>query len=170
MKKIFHFKSIFALLAVVSAAFVSCTETSQTDSPKMSADEIKQLSTQDTIRITLNSDDRMKFDLSEMVVHEGQTVVLTLHNTGTMSVEAMGHNFVLLEKGTDLAVFAQLAMKAKDHEYIPSNSKNVIAHTALIGGGETTEVTFKAPEAGVYDFLCSFPGHYSIMKGKFYVK
>ncbi|HBX64839.1 MAG TPA: azurin, partial [Balneolaceae bacterium] len=26
------------------------------------------------------------------------------------------------------------------------------------------------PEAGTYDFICSFPGHYALMKGKFIVE
>ena len=87
-----------------------------------------------------------------------------------MPVTAMGHNFVLLSKGTSISAFAQLVVNEKENEYIPTDLKNVIAHTALIGGGENTAVTFKAPEKGTYDYLCSFPGHYSIMKGKFHVK
>ena len=40
----------------------------------------------------------------------------------------------------------------------------------LIGGGEETTVTFDAPAKGTYDFICSFPGHYALMKGKFIVE
>jgi azurin len=39
----------------------------------------------------------------------------------------------------------------------------------VIGGGETTTVTFptsKLKKGGDYTFFCSFPGHWSIMKGK----
>lgn len=46
----------------------------------------------------------------------------------------------------------------------------VIAHTRLIGGGETDRVTFsladlKSDEA--YEFFCSFLGHRTLMKGVF---
>ncbi|MEM6771051.1 MAG: plastocyanin/azurin family copper-binding protein, partial [Bacteroidota bacterium] len=27
-----------------------------------------------------------------------------------------------------------------------------------------------APAAGEYDFICTFPGHYGVMKGKFIVE
>jgi azurin len=48
---------------------------------------------------------------------------------------------------------------------------DVIAHTGLVGPGETVEVTFKAPAAGTYTFLCSFPGHFAAgMKGTLVVK
>lgn len=61
-------------------------------------------------------------------------------------------------------------MKAKDNDYIPEDASLTLAHTNMVGGGESTEIVFSAPEVGSYDFLCSFPGHYSIMKGKFIVK
>ena len=40
----------------------------------------------------------------------------------------------------------------------------------MIGGGQTTSITFTAPAAGTYDFICSFPGHSGLMKGKFIVE
>jgi azurin len=39
-----------------------------------------------------------------------------------------------------------------------------------LGGGETDVIEFQAPPAGEYEFLCSFPGHYAMMRGKFVVK
>ncbi|GAA0875891.1 hypothetical protein GCM10009118_23000 [Wandonia haliotis] len=125
----------------------------------------------DTIKVILNSNDKMRFDKARIVVREHSTIVLTLNHTGTMPVTAMGHNFVLLAKGTSISKFANDAFEADKNQYIPSNQKNnIIAYTDLIGGGETSTITFQAPEKGVYDFICSFPGHYSIMKGKFVVE
>lgn len=118
----------------------------------------------------MSSDDKTQFDKSELIVFEDQTVSLTLIHTGTMPVTAMGHNFVLLEEGSSISEFAKEALKAKENQYVPTDLKNVIAYTDLIGGGESTTVTFKAPKKGEYDFVCSFPGDYSIMKGKFIVK
>lgn len=118
--------------------------------------------------IVINSDDQMKFDLSEIRVKAGEKIKLTLNHTGKLPVNAMGHNFVLLTKGTDVAQFAQQAMKASDNEYIPS--KGALVYTDLIGGGESTSIEFTAPAKGTYDFICSFPGHYAMMKGKFIVE
>ena len=54
--------------------------------------------------------------------------------------------------------------------YPYTNSNAIIAYTDLIGGGESSTITFDAPDKGIYDFICSFPGHWSIMKGKLIVK
>ncbi|HMZ46438.1 MAG TPA: azurin [Chitinophagaceae bacterium] len=121
--------------------------------------------------VTLTGGDDMKFDLSEIKVKDGQTVKLTLVHSGKMPKTAMGHNFVLLATGVDVAKFATDAINAKDNDYIPaSHKKDIIAHTKTIGGGESTTIEFKAPAKGTYDFLCSFPGHSAMMKGKFIVE
>lgn len=118
--------------------------------------------------IILNSNDQMKFDKTEIRVKAGEKIKLTLNHTGKLAKNVMGHNFVLLAKGTDVAKFATAAMNDKATEYIPE--KGVLAHTKLIGGGESTTVEFTVPAKGTYDFICSFPGHYAMMKGKFIVE
>jgi len=114
--------------------------------------------------IILNSNDLMKFDKNELRVSEGQKITLTLNHTGKMSKEIMGHNFVLLKKETDLNDFAQRAMLARENEYIPDGDETII-YTKLIGGGESDTITFSAPEKGSYTYICTFPGHYGLMKG-----
>ena len=118
--------------------------------------------------IVVNSDDQMRFDLNEIKVKAGDKVKLILNHTGKLPKNVMGHNFVLLTKGTDVAKFATAAMDEKESNYIPD--AGVIAHTGLIGGGESTTIEFTAPPKGTYDFICSFPGHYAMMKGKFIVE
>lgn len=118
--------------------------------------------------IVINGNDQMRFDTNEIRVKAGERVKLTLNHTGKLAKNVMGHNFVLLTQGTNVAKFSQAAMSKKDTEYIPSTG--VITHTKLIGGGESTTIEFDAPRKGTYDFVCSFPGHYAMMKGKFIVE
>jgi azurin len=40
----------------------------------------------------------------------------------------------------------------------------------MLSGGETTTIEFTAPAAGTYDYICSFPAHYAMMKGKLIVQ
>lgn len=122
------------------------------------------------VEVILTGNDQMKFNLKEIKVKAGQKVKLTLKHVGKLDKSAMGHNFVLLKQGTDLPQFAEKALAAKANEYIPQGSDKVIAHTNMIGGGEETSVEFTAPSAGTYDFICSFPGHYIQMQGKFIVE
>ncbi len=125
---------------------------------------------QEKVEITIESNDQMQFDLDEITVEAGQTVVLTLKHVGKLPKAAMGHNWVLLTPGTDINKFGAAASKFADNEYIPEDTDQVIAYTDLIGGGQETTIEFTAPEAGTYDFICSFPGHYAMMKGKFIVE
>jgi azurin len=125
----------------------------------------------ETVRVTLTADDQMKFDQNVLEVPAGTRVILTLEHVGKMSVEAMGHNFVLLEQGTDLDAFALAAASASQTEYIPARKLDrVVAHTRMLGGGESDTIVFLAPPAGTYRFICSFPGHYVMMRGDFIVR
>jgi azurin len=124
-----------------------------------------------TVKIALSGSDQMQYSLSEIKVKAGRSVELTLTHSGKMPAAVMGHNFVLLHAGTDAAAFAREAMSAAATSYIPAAMQDaVLASTVVIGGGETTSVTFVAPAPGTYDYLCSFPGHASIMKGKLIVE
>jgi azurin len=75
----------------------------------------------------------------------------------------------LLSKTADLKSVANDGIAdgaAKQFE--KEKDARVIAHTKVIGGGETDSVTFstaalKAGEA--YSYFCSFPGHSALMKG-----
>ncbi len=120
--------------------------------------------------VYLTGNDKMKYNKTEIRVEEGDKVVLTFEHVGTMSVETMGHNFVLLKKGTDVQEFGQKAAEAQDNNYIPEDTEAIIVHTEMLGGGEKTEITFQAPEKGKYDYVCSFPGHLALMRGVFVVE
>jgi azurin len=120
-------------------------------------------------KITVESSDQMKYNVSEIKVKAGESVTLTLKNVGKMPIQAMGHNLVILQKGTNVAQFATSAGNAKATGYVPVDSKAIIAATKLIGGGQSSTITFKAPTKGTYDFICTFPGHFIVMKGKLIV-
>jgi azurin len=84
---------------------------------------------------------------------------------------AMAHNFVLPRPHDPLQAANSGIAAGFQGNYLPSDKKVVIASTALAGVGETVEVTVKAPSAGTYPFICSFPGHVAGgMKGSLIVK
>jgi azurin len=121
--------------------------------------------------LALSGTDAMQFDTKEFKVKAGQKIKLTFKHAGKYAKQAMGHNFVLLKSGVDIAEFASKANLARDTDYIPkSESANIIAHTKLLGGGESDTIEFTAPKKGTYPFICSFPGHYGLMQGKFIVE
>lgn len=121
--------------------------------------------------LALSGNDMMQFDKKELRVSAGQEITLTLRHIGKLEKKVMGHNFVLLKPGTDITAFSIAASDAGESgDWIPAGGNDVIVHTKMLGGGETTSITFMAPEAGTYDFICSFPGHSAMMRGKFIVE
>ena len=125
------------------------------------------------VEVALAGTDAMQFDKKEIKVKAGSTVKLTLKHTGKLAKAAMGHNFVLLAQGTDVASFGAKAAQSRDNEYIPTDkdlAAKILAHSSLVGGGESTTVEFKAPKKGTYTYICSFPGHYALMQGKLIVE
>ena len=62
------------------------------------------------------------------------------------------------------------AKASKIGEFIPKSNK-VIVHTKMLKQDEKEVLRFKAPsKAGEYPYLCTFPGHWTIMKGILHVK
>jgi len=119
-----------------------------------------------TIEITAG--DAMKFNITAIDAKPGEELKVILTNIGTQPKEVMGHNWILLKAGTDVAAFDAAAVTAKATDYVPDALKDeIIAHIPLLGPRKSDEVTFKAPDQpGEYPFLCSFPAHYQVgMKG-----
>ncbi len=121
--------------------------------------------------IEITANDQMKFNVTALQAKVGEELKVVLTNAGTLPKEAMGHNWVLLKPGTDVTAFANAAMTAKDSEYIaPAKKGEVVAFIPVLGPKKTADVTFKVAAAGEYVFICSFPGHYMLMKGTITVK
>jgi azurin len=112
--------------------------------------------------IAINADDKMKFDVTAFEATPGQKISLTLKNVGTTPKFSMGHNCVVLDRNVNVQKFLDAASTNAAHDYVPPDAKGVIAHTKLLGPGESDTITFNAPYVpGEYPFFCSFPGHYS---------
>ena len=117
----------------------------------------------------IEGNDALQFNSKAMIVSAScETVTVTLKHTGQLPANIMGHNWVLT-KSSDFMPVAQAGGAAGlENEYVPQNDSRVIAYSKIIGGGESTTVTFSASALSSnesYTFFCSFPGHYAIMQG-----
>lgn len=120
-------------------------------------------------KLEIAGTDQMQFDKKELVVAPDCTSVeLTLKHTGKLAANAMGHNWVLVKTADAAGVATDGIGAGLANDYVKKGDTRVIAHTKVIGGGETTTVTFptsKLTKGESYTYICSFPGHWSIMKG-----
>ena len=122
-----------------------------------------------TCEVNISGSDQMKFDKGEIALGADCTQVkLTLVHSGKMAAKVMGHNWVLT-RTEDFQAVANDGMRAGLADaYLPKGDARVLAHTPVIGGGETASITFSTKalkKGGAYTFFCSFPGHWAIMKG-----
>ena len=128
----------------------------------------------DAREIVITGNDAMQFDLKKMEASPGEKIKVTLKNIGSIPKIAMGHNWVLLKKDTDAIAFGQkvLASGGSATNALPKSLLGeVIAHTDVLGPGESESVTFQAPsEPGDYEYVCTFPGHFAMMRGVLLVK
>ena len=115
--------------------------------------------------VQIQADDKMRYDVTAFDAKPGQKISVTIKNIGTTPKFSMGHNFVMLDRTVNtgnVTRFLDAASTEAAHDYVPPGSKEVLAHSKLLGPGETETVTFTAPHVpGEYLYLCSFPGHYS---------
>src|SRR5690625_313205 len=101
--------------------------------------------------------------LDQILVSPGERIRITLTTESDLPATAMGHNFVLLAQNADSDQFAMQSATAPDNDYLaPDLEDQIIAATEMLAGGESDTIEFEAPtQTGEFDFICSFPGHYS---------
>jgi uncharacterized protein len=113
--------------------------------------------------------DELKFDKASMNAKAGSEVKLTFKN-GASKTSGLQHNWVLVKPG-QLDAVAQASMNAGADKNWIAEGPDVVAHTKLVNAGEKETITFTAPsEPGDYPYMCTFPGHYTTMKGILHVK
>ena len=120
-------------------------------------------------KLAITGTDLMQYDTKELdVAGDCTSVEVTLTHGGKLPKEAMGHNWVLVN-APDLNAVANAGMSAGvANNYIAPGDKKVLANTKVVGGGESATVTFPTSilkKGGSYMYLCTFPGHNSMMRG-----
>jgi azurin len=105
----------------------------------------------------------MAFDKTALTVPTGAEVHLVLHNKSNMT--SMAHNWALVKPGSEATVAAAGLKLGETAGYIDVRDHDVLANTDMAKAGQTVEVTFTAPDPGKYPYICTFPGHYLMMKG-----
>jgi azurin len=115
--------------------------------------------------------EQMRYDIPRLFVEAGRDFELNFINE-----DAMPHNIVFVQPGTMQAVAeaAQVIpptkLDSKGRAYIPENDARIFAASKLIEAGQRETLRVAAPEKeGTYQYVCTFPGHWTIMKGEMIV-
>lgn len=126
-----------------------------------------QLIKESVITVEINAVGGLQYDLVRFKIKPGAKVKIILSNNDDMS-----HNLVITAPGAREEVVdaaLKLGVKGMEMDYVPKVSK-VLWFVEVLSPGETKSIMFTAPkEAGVYPYVCTYPGHGYVMFGAMYV-
>tara|TARA_B100001123_G_scaffold444225_2_gene592459 strand:- start:1252 stop:4569 length:3318 start_codon:yes stop_codon:yes gene_type:complete len=114
--------------------------------------------------------ERMLFTVERFTVKSGQPIRLLFTNP-----DATQHNLVIIEPGMNKVVGMAANEMAKDpsgveKQFIP-NVPGILHYTGLIDPNDAQVLRFNAPDTpGVYPYICTYPGHWFMMKGEMLVE
>lgn len=105
----------------------------------------------------------LRYDKKELSVPRGSYVKLEFVNPDDMQ-----HNLVITRNGTSGAVgelALSMGLEAATNHYIPKTD-DILYHTSLLEPDSRQIIYFRAPSTpGKYDYVCTVPGHATVMKG-----
>ena len=113
--------------------------------------------------------EQMRYDLDRIVVQAGKPVQILFEN-----IDMMPHNFVVTQPGAleEVGLLAEATATSPDaarRQYVPASSK-ILLSSRLLQPRENQKLDFTAPaQAGVYPYVCTYPGHWRRMYGALYV-
>jgi len=167
MKNLFILHVLFLILGCGGGNQQSGFEN---DEPITSAPIAKsKIITSDTLFIDALGANMSEMKFNKKVIRVPANKNITIALTNESSDATMPHNIVIIKKGFANDV-GQAGLRHKGNAYVKPNDQNVIANSPLAQIGETVYFSFKTPEIGNYEFICSYPGHLGLMKGEFITK
>lgn len=114
--------------------------------------------------------ERLLYEVREFKVKAGAPVKLVFENP-----DMTPHNLLIVEPGAADEVglagneMAKLADSMAKH-FIPDSPK-ILHRTKLLNQGDHAILRFTAPATpGTYPHVCTFPGHWPVMKGEMIVE
>jgi putative heme-binding domain-containing protein len=113
--------------------------------------------------------DQMLFDKERLVIKVGKPVEILFENN-----DIMPHNFVIARPGAleEIGLLAESSATQPDaaqRHYVPRSNKILLA-SRLLQPRDGQKLNFIAPAAaGIYPYVCTYPGHWRRMFGALYV-
>jgi azurin len=115
--------------------------------------------------------EQLRYDTTRLVVEAGKPFEVIFENP-----DAMPHNLVFVMPGTLQEVATAVQTQAPDkldskgRAYVLENDPRILDATKLVEAGKSETLHLVAPaKEDTYQFVCTFPGHWAIMKGELIV-
>jgi len=112
---------------------------------------------------TGNTLEEIRFEPDSFSIPSGSKIKINLVNKSEHP--SMFHNMVICTFGKTNSVGFKGIQAGKKFDFVPQNDANVLANSKVLNPGDSTQFEFVAPTIGKFSYVCTFPGHYTIMNG-----
>ena len=135
---------------------------------KVLLDELSELRVNVIVLRTVH--EALSYDAKRLTVEAGKPFEIIFEND-----DLMPHNLILCQQGAMQALGTAALTMTPDQldkdgrAYVPK-SDQIIAATKMLEAGEKARLPIKALPAGEYEYVCTFPGHWSVMNGRLIVQ
>lgn len=138
-------------------------ENDKTEKPSFSdAQESVFVADGDTVVVKSFGTD-LSYDITEIRAKAGSTITIRYENTSDMP-----HNIVFVKTRADIQPVGVAGIRARDTGYVPMSDdmqERIFSYTDLAKPGTTVHVTLTVPDPGTYPYICTYPGHFTMMQG-----
>lgn len=148
-----------------AAAFIAATNPKAKGAGKKEAPDPFDKLNPTVVQISTIAE-RMLFTVMEFKVKAGAPVKLIFDNP-----DATPHNLLIVKPGSEDKIgeaaneMAKLPDAFEKNDFIPK-SDQILHATKMLTQNKSETLRFHAPkQAGKYPYICSFPGHYLVMRG-----
>jgi plastocyanin len=112
----------------------------------------------------------MRYDVPRLIVPAGKSFEIIFENP-----DVMPHNLVVVEPGARERIGTAAMTLPPEHvdrsgrAWVPE-SREIIAATKMLETGQSETLRLRPiREEGVYEYVCTFPGHWTVMYGQLVV-
>jgi len=108
--------------------------------------------------------DELAYDVVEIRARAGSEITIDFVNHSG----GMPHNIVFVNSNSDINPVGIAALEASKTDYVPQDEiGRIFGYTAMAGPGETVSVAIGVPgQTGSYPYICTYPGHFTVMQGR----
>ena len=100
-------------------------------------------------KVTVDSTDQMSFNTKEITIDKScKQFTVELTHSGNLPKNVMGHNVVIAKTADMHGIDADGIKAGAAADYVKAGDTRVIAHSKVIGGGETTSVSIPVAKPG----------------------
>ena len=134
--------------------------TTERNAPAEQADDKSRVININSTGVTLS------YDRTEIRMKAGERILIRYNNASDMA-----HNLLIVKSESDINPVGIAAISAQQDEFIPpSEGDRILAASKLAYPGDIVTIEFTAPEPGVYPYICTVSGHFTMMQGRIMVE